>query len=177
MIFTIFNLQAKTRSIFGVAALCLAFCSGCATDGSRSTLRSSATSHEVTQLHLLSFPTAINLDAIPGQDGVAIKVFAGNSRRPKPFALREGTLEILLFDGLLKSNPGSKPEPLKTWSFSILDLRRHEFKSTIGVGYELTLLWEGARPTRGRATLLARVELSDEKTIYSTPNPITLNAN
>ena len=172
----VFNLRVMSRFLSLVAALGLALCCGCATDGARSAPRGLKTSREVTQLHLLSFPTAINLDAVPGQDGVAVKVFGGNSKRPKPFALREGTLEILLIDGLLKSNPDDRTKPLKTWSFSISDLRRHEFESTIGVGYELTLLWEGARPTRGRATLLARLKLSDEKTIYSTPNPITLNA-
>jgi len=75
------------------------------------------------------------MDAIPGQDGVALKVFAGNSARAKPLPLRQGKLEVLLFDGLLKSASGEQSQPLKIWQFSMEDLRRHEFTSTIGVGY------------------------------------------
>lgn len=129
---------------------------------------------KITQLHLITFPTGINMDAIPGQDGVALKVFAGNPAQAKPLPVRQGELEILLYDGLLKSASGQESKPLKIWTFSIEDLRRHEFTSTIGVGYQLTLTWDDAKPSKGRATVMARLVLRDERAVYSAPSPITL---
>ncbi len=162
------------RIVLFPAALCLVLICGCASDGGGTRAGSGKASDAITQLHLITFPTGINMDAIPGQDGIALKVFAGNTARPKPLPVRAGELEILLFDGLLKSAAGEETRPLKVWKFTIDELKAHEFTSTIGVGYQLTLVWADAKPTKGRATVMARLVLSDERAVYSAPSPITL---
>lgn len=153
----------------GALVLC-----GCASDHSRPRATAGKGSDQITQLHLITFPTGINMDAIPGQDGIALKVFAANSSRAKPLPVRGGDLEILLFDGLLKSAPGGEMKPLKVWRFSVDELKPYEFTSTIGVGYQLTLIWDEAKPSQGRATVMARLVVSPERAVYSAPSPITL---
>lgn len=166
--------RPETRWIVLALSACL-LAGGCATNSGSRGARPSGSASAITQLHLLTFPSAINTDAIPGQDGIAVKVFAGNAHKPKPFAIRDGSLEILLYDGLLKPDLGTDIRPLKTWKLSLEQLKTHEFKSTIGVGYRLTLLWTDARPTKRRATAVAKLTLPDSREIYSAPNPITLN--
>ncbi len=168
-------LLSQPRAVFlALVALLALLMVGCASDGPRSAGASAGLSREIAQLHLLVFPMAVNLDAIPGRDGIAMKIFAGNPKRDKPFAVKEGTLEVLLFDGLLKSKEDAAA-PFKTWSFPASELRKREFESTIGVGYELTLLWEDGRPKGPRATVMARYVREDGRAVYSAPNPISLN--
>ncbi len=162
------------RILLAPIALGLLLLGGCASDNAPPRAKSGKVSDAITQLHLITFPTGINMDAIPGQDGIALKVFAGNTSRPKPLPVRAGELEILLFDGLLKSSSGGESKPLKVWRFSTDELKAHEFTSTIGVGYQLTLVWADAKPTKGRATVMARLVLSEERAVYSAPSPITL---
>ena len=157
-----------------IVTVSLTLICGCASDQGGSRTKSGKASDQITQLHLITFPTGINMDAIPGQDGIALKVFAGNTARPKPLPVRAGELEILLFDGLLKSSSGADSKPLKVWRFSIAELKPHEFTSTIGVGYQLTLVWDDAKPSKGRATVMARLVFPDERAVYSAPSPITL---
>ena len=51
------------------------------------------------QIHMLTSPFAVNMDGMPGPDGIAAKVYAGSESQPRFFPIESGTLEILMFDG------------------------------------------------------------------------------
>lgn len=124
---------------------------------------------------MLAVPVALNLDPLPGPDSVAIKIYAGNLREAKPVPITSGTLELLMFDGVLRKSTNA-PRPLHTWSFTARQLKRYEFKASIGIGYELTASWTTNKPTAAKATLISRYVPESGPPIYSAPSTISLTA-
>lgn len=158
-----------------VAAILLLLAVGCASNGqpgSRSVRRSG---DAVEELHLITVPVALKLDAKPDSSGFAVKVFAGNPTRPKPFAIKTGTLEILMFDGVLKKEVAAIPAALRTWSFPVSELRKHELKASIGVGYQFALMWGEARPATNKITIVVRYRGPGESVVHSAPAVIMLD--
>ena len=130
----------------------------------------------IEKLSLLAAPIALNLDGVPGPDAVAVKVYAGNARNPKPVAINSGTLDLLAFEGSL-SNPTNIPPPFKTWTYSASELRRMQFRTSIGIGYEITASFIGLKPKSDKLTVLARYRPDASRAIYSSPSTISLTAN
>ena len=142
---------------------------GCASDGRM-------TSHGlITELNMLAVPVALNLDGLPGPDTVAVKIYAGNLREAKPVPITSGSLELMLFDGLLKKST-SAPAPLHTWTFPARQLKRYEFKASIGTGYELTASWTTNKPRAAKITLISRYLPDSGTPIYSSPSTISVTA-
>ena len=152
-----------------VAALVLA---GCASTRVPSL---SAPRRPVTELNMLAVPVALNLDGHPGPDTIAVKIYAGNLRDAKPVAITTGSLELLMFDGLLKKSTNA-PTPLHTWTFPARQLKRYEFKASIGTGYELTASWTTNKPTASKITLISRYLPESGPPIYSAPSTISVTA-
>jgi len=119
-------------------------------------------------------PMAINLDSRPGPDGFAIKIYGGNRTQPKPIAIEDGALEILMYDGVLTAEKAAAAKPLRVWTFNSDQLRRFMVKSSIGVGYNLTLRWEENRPTQSRVTLVARYSPPKAEPIVSAPSSLAV---
>jgi hypothetical protein len=128
---------------------------------------------DITAVHIITLPVALNLDGKPGLDGFSLKVFANDAHNPKPVPIRSGTLEILAFDGTL-ARKTNLPPPLRIWSFSAEDLKRHEFRAGIGTGYEMTLAWGTNRPTQRMITLGARYTSPAGSVTLSHPSSITV---
>lgn len=148
---------------------------GCTSDGGQGGFTSQRRSGgRVEELHLITVPVALKMDTVPGADGFAVKVFAGNTVKPKPFAITTGTLEILMYDGMMNKDSTVPPVARKTWSFTVSELRKHEFKSSIGVGYQFTLTWGEAKPTAKRITIVARHRDRDQRTVLSAPTVIAV---
>lgn len=142
---------------------------GCASDGP-------LTSHgPITELNMLAVPVALNLDGLPGPDTVAVKIYAGNPREAKPVPITSGSLELLMFDGLLKKSTNA-PTPLQIWTFPARQLKRYEFKASIGTGYELTASWTTNKPRAAKITLISRYVPDSGAPIYSSPGTISITA-
>jgi len=149
------------------------FVSGCAT-GSRSGagLGSGAEAGPVDQVYLMAMPLALNLDQAPGGDGFQVKVYAVSRNQPKPLPILEGSIEILMYDGVLQGKTESAP--LKAWKYSAADLQPHAMKSLVGTGYAFTLKWEDAVPKQRKITVIARYVSSSGTGIASAPSSIAV---
>lgn len=128
---------------------------------------------EIRQLNVMSVPVALNVDNIPGPDGFSVKVFANDARHPKPVRIREGQLEILIFNGTFFGLT-NVPTPLRVWSFSARELAAQEFTAKIGVGYEFLLLWGTNRPTERLITVAARYTSPGQNIVTSEPSSVTV---
>jgi hypothetical protein len=130
----------------------------------------------IDKLNLLAAPMALNFDGVPGGDSVAVKIYAGNARNPKPVAITSGNLDLLAFEGVLVKTTNT-PQPLKTWTFTASELRRLQFKASIGIGYQITASFAGLKPKSDKLTVLARYRSDASHAIYSSPSTISLTAN
>ena len=130
----------------------------------------------VTELNMLAVPVALNLDGLPGPDTVAVKIYAGNLRESKPVPITSGKVELFMFDGLLRKSTNA-PTPLHTWSFTAKQLKRYEYRASIGTGYELTASWTTNKPRASKATLISRYTPDSGSPIYSAPGTISVTGN
>jgi hypothetical protein len=182
----IVNFMIRAKFLFFVLSDCLRVCRlaglwaglvfffpGCVNTPASSAGQSSS----VREINLLSMPMALNLDAKPGADGVAVKIFALNPTSPKPVAIQNGTLEILLFDGTPTGDKAHNPTPLHIWTYTAADLKAFVFTKAIGTGYDLLLVWGADQPTQRRVTLIARYTPSKGPVILSAPNAVTVVSN
>ena len=127
----------------------------------------------IVRLHVMTVPVALDLDGRPGPDGIAVKLYANDARHPKAVRLRDGLLEILMFDGTFFGRT-NVPPALRTFRYTIPELRAHEFTSEIGVGYDFSLLWTTNRPTQRIMTVAARYTAPDGAIITSRPSSVTV---
>jgi hypothetical protein len=142
--------------------------SGCSTGSSGgsatgSTQKRSHRSSGIVELHLLTMPVALNLDGVPGPDGVAVKLFANVGNATKPAAIRSGEIEIVLFDGLLDGNSNPLPKPAHIWTFTAKELKEFETQAMVGTGYQLTLRWGSFKPKSDRVSVIAPGQLRVER--------------
>ena len=127
----------------------------------------------VVELHLYSLPVAVNIDSQPGADGVAVKIYGGNPQAPGPVPIRDGSLEILMFDGIVRSMT-TNTVPLHVWAFEASELRPFEAQTTIGVSYNLTLSWGTDQPAQNRITVVARHHRANGPAVYSAPSHLSV---
>ena len=128
----------------------------------------------IEQIHMLTSPFAVNLDGVPGPDGIAAKVYAGSQNQPRFFPIESGTLEILMFDGWVSDLSASASIPLRVWKFTAEELKAYELPSAVGTGYQLALPWGDKRPTKTRLTVVARYTSAKGAAIYSSPSIIAM---
>jgi hypothetical protein len=151
----------------------LIFLSACSTPSSAPLLGSDSGSDAVDQIRLVAIPVALNLDRRPGVDGFGVKVYGLSSSRAKPQQIRQGSIDILMYDGLLPLGTNAL-EPKCTWSYTATDLRQYELKSTIGLAYQIAPRWGTNRPAHTRITVMARYKPAADTVIESAPSVITV---
>lgn len=108
----------------------------------------------IAELHIFCNPVAINLDGLPGPDGIGVRLFASGSTTAKGLAIKQGTLEIAMFDGVPADL--SKTEPSKVWAFPADRLKAFGSSGRLGVSYQFALPWTDARPRQSSVTVIAR---------------------
>jgi hypothetical protein len=128
----------------------------------------------IDELNLLAMPVGVNLDNLPGADGFAIKVYAASRTHPKPVRISSGTLEVLMYDGVVAGSDMLAKTPLRVWSFQPGELASHETTTSIGVGYNFTQAWETTRPASNRITVTARHISTAGKILYAAPSSISV---
>lgn len=150
-------------------ALLLALLVGCGTTGG-----GGGNSGSVQEIHLFGLPTALTMAGSSVAGGVGVRIYASTSGGSKGLPLRQGTLEILLFDQSPTGLDAQTAKPLKIWSFAANELVPYQSNSLMGFGYQFELQWDKDRP-RGRVfTIVARFRPNPKTEIYSTPAAIAI---
>lgn len=126
----------------------------------------------IDEIHLFGMPVAVNMGRSLGADGVVVRVFCNNLTHAKGLEIRQGTLELLLFDGTVSDTDPMKVTPLKTWTFPAAKVSGYANSSSLGVGYQFALNWEERRPRQGKVTVLARLTQPKGSILYSAPSVI-----
>jgi hypothetical protein len=154
------------KSVLSGISLAIAFVlAGCATS-------SGGRGGEVTELHLFGLPVTLNLDAKPGADGFAVRVYATKNGGAKGAEVTTGSLEIQMFDGVVGMAELIAQTPQQTWKFNARELARYEEQTSLGHGYKFALRWD-QMPKRKHITVLARYVSPKGEPIYSSPSTIT----
>ena len=168
------DLQIKAAFSSLICLGIVAVLGGCATSrpGGSSSSRSDQT--RIDELNLLAMPVAINLDSVPGVDGFAIQVYAVDRSRPKTQAIQNGTLDILMYDGLLKEIIPDASQYRHVWSYPADQLKVYAAGTTIGASYRFTLNWGADKPRDDKVTLIARYRPVQGAAIYSAPSSIAI---
>ncbi len=130
-------------------------------------------SDTVQELHLLVMPVALQFTQPGSSNGFAVRVFATSGGRARGVPIRSGTLEILAYDGIPNEagTPTAKPAQV-VWSYPAASLAPFAVSSSLGTGYELTLPWQGNRPTNSRLTLVARYAPTSGTALLAAPSII-----
>lgn len=147
---------------------------GCVSDRPTPGGATSSSKGPVEQLHVLTGPTALNFDQVPGPDGFMARVYAASSRSAATVPILNGTLEVLMFDGVLKDENPTNSKPLRVWTYTASELKPFGQRASIGFAYVLTLAWGEARPTQDKITIVARYVPPRGLPIYSGPTSISL---
>lgn len=146
---------------------------GCASGPGRVALpRPAATA--IRELHLFGLPTALNLDAIPGADGVVVKLYAAAPQQPKAVPIAAGVLELVAYDGPF--DPARPLAPFHAWRFEAADLVPHKVTTVLGTGYDLVLSWTPKRLAHDRVTVVARWHPPRGPVVTSAPSTIAASS-
>jgi hypothetical protein len=172
---------ARLSGPFLLAGLCVVVPAGCASKSrSPSAAPAKATSGKgrdgIDELHLFGIPVGLNLDGIRGADGIGVRVYASSAVKAHGIPIRRGTLEILMFDGMLKSDPGVRaPEPRHIWKFTAAELKGYTATTSIGTGYQFALRWGDSTPTQDNVSIIARYLAPDGSVISSSSSTIAVS--
>jgi hypothetical protein len=134
----------------------------------------SVTTGPVDQIQILAAPFAVDLDGLPGPDGIAVKFYALSAQQPGAVPVQSGTLEVFMYDGLVGEQPAFTNAPLHTWKLSAEQLKPFEVRSAVGAAYQLSLPWGKDRPTKSRVTVLARYTVADRPIRSSSTSVISV---
>jgi hypothetical protein len=126
----------------------------------------------IQEINLLAVPVALNLDEKPGPDGFAIKIYAGNRNRPKPFPIEDGKIDILMFDGIPGVTENASPKPRRVWTYTAEELKPFEIQTSIGIGYQVAERWGDAKPVNGQIAVVVRYSPPQGRPITSAPSVI-----
>ena len=130
----------------------------------------------LTEIHLLSSPAAVNFESLGGAAGFAVRIYASDARHPKTVPIRAGTLEILMFDGILTSATASSAKPLRVWTYPADALAPSARMTSVGTCYLLTALFGEIKPIQDRITVLACYTAPQGAKIYSAPAILFVSA-
>lgn len=154
------------RWIFSLlTALCFA---GCATT-------SGGRGDAIDEVHLFGLPMTFNMDANPGADGFAVRIFVTKGGAAKGSPITIGTLEVLMFDGVVSADHVMADQPKQTWRFTPHQLLPLREQTSLGTGYRFALRWQEP-PTHSYITVVARYVPQNGPPVYSAPSAISAAA-
>ncbi len=128
------------------------------------------------EVHLFTVPVAMNLEGNGGADGIGVRVYFSTPGGVRGIPLRKGTLEILMYNGMVSSGNMKETPPLKVWSFEASRLAGFEDQNALGIVYQLPLKWQKARPSARIISVVARYRSAQGVEQLSTVNSITIPA-
>jgi hypothetical protein len=128
----------------------------------------------VEEVHLFGVPSALNLDSLPGPDGVGVRIYASTATVAKGLPIRSGVLEVLMFDSPAQAAEPASNKPRHVWSFTPGQLKQVAGETSMGLGYRMALPWGTDKPAGHSVTVIARYLPRNGKPIYSAPSTIAL---
>ena len=129
----------------------------------------------VDALHVFGLPVTINMDTRPGPDGFAVRVFVTKSGGAKGTTINNGSIEVLMFDGVIGAGEIQTSQPTQLWKFTAKQLSAMRERTSLGNAYRFALRWD-ERPQHGHITVLARYLPEHGQPVYSSPSSITASA-
>ena len=129
----------------------------------------------IQELHLLVLPVPLRSNQPGTPDGFAVRVFASSRTHAKGVPIRAGTLDLLMYEGALGDADPRTTKPARTWSFPAAGLPTNATVSSLGVGYQFALGWQGLPPTQNRLSIVARLTPTAGAALYSAPSIISLS--
>ena len=126
------------------------------------------------EINLVTMPVPINLESLPGIDGVVVKIYAVDYKLPRTQPINAGTLEVLMYDGLVRGSADETNQCRHRWTFPAADLAGYASTTTIGVGYSFRLGWGKDHPQQDKITLVARYQPPQGKPVYSSPSYVPI---
>lgn len=166
--------------MFTLGVLCLGaeFCAAGPRplEGETASATSKGSRGGIDELHLFTVPVALNLDREPGADGFEIKVYASAAERAKGVPISKGSLEVVMFDGVVTAGAVDAAKPLHTWTYTASELKAFASNSSLGVGYRMAIRWGKDAPKGSSITVMVRHLLPKRDPIYSTPSVIAVEA-
>jgi hypothetical protein len=148
---------------------------GCSSPPQRGIAEGAALSDSIAEIHLLSIPVALNFDQNGAPDGFAVKLFANTQSNPKTVRIASGSVELLMFEGMVAPTEVRLKKPKRIWTYSARQLPSYYFKGSVGVGYQFTPAWEQYQPSGDSITVVARYVDRNGAIIYSAPSIIAVN--
>ncbi len=151
--------------------------SGCGTDRpgrSASAQHGKSGQPSVERISMLATPVAFGGGSTVGVNGVAAKIFAAAAEDKKTRPIREGTVDFLLFDGILKELPPGGAGGRHIWTFAAKELEPLKISTAIGAAYLFALAWGSDVPAGDTITLVARYHPLEGPVIYSQPCYLSL---
>lgn len=115
---------------------------------------------------------AVNWDDDPGPDGLMVRVDLFRHPGALPVMVK-GTLEFILYEGVVASGALSRAKPFRTWRFAGKELEPFRSRSMVGWGYVIRLAWGQQRPGTSSVTLWARYLSPGGQAISD--EPVTIN--
>ena len=126
----------------------------------------------VNAVHVFGLPVTINMDTRPGPDGFAVRVFVTKGGGAKGTTINSGSVEVLMFDGVVSIDEISTKQPKQLWKFNPKQLGAMREQTSLGNAYRFTLRWDEP-PKHGHITVLARFVPERGQPVYSSPSSIT----
>ena len=120
-------------------------------------------------------PVPLKTSAAAAPDGLAVRVFASSRNHAKGIPIRAGTLDLLMYEGPLGDTDLRVAKPARVWSFPAARLPANATVSSLGIGYQFALGWEGVPPTQNRLTIVARLTPASGPALYTAPSVIPLS--
>jgi hypothetical protein len=128
----------------------------------------------VDELDLVVMPVAVNLESKLGINGIQAKVYASDYQRPKTQPIKDGTLQVLMFEGLVGESFDQTNRCRHLWSFPAPELATYAVTTTVGTGYLFPLAWGKDQPRSDKITVVARYQPPQGGMIYSAPSYISI---
>ena len=121
-------------------------------------------------------PVPINLESLPGIDGVVVKVYAVNYKYPRTQTIPTGVLEVLMYDGLVRGAANETNQARHIWIFPAEELPGYAITTTIGTGYSFRLAWGKDHPRGDKISVVARYRPPEGAAVYSSPSYLAIPA-
>lgn len=119
----------------------------------------------VDRVSIFAMPTAVNLDEIPGPDGIRIQVYFYRVDQDMPVTVK-GTVEVLMYEGQLRAGDLLKSRPFFTWGLTPGSMVQNLYRSAYGWHYAFDLRWDRP-PQSSNVTIIARYTAPGEAPIYT----------
>ncbi|MCX6928703.1 MAG: hypothetical protein NT154_36645 [Verrucomicrobia bacterium] len=133
-------------------------------------------SSRVDEINLVALPVPVNLESMPGVDGIVLKIYGASYKHPRTQPIHSGVLEVLMWDGLVRGSADETNRCRHIWTFTAQELPGYAFTTTVGTGYFFQLGWGKDKPQGDKITLVARYQPAQGQAVYSVPSYIAIPA-